>query len=131
MTLMSIRRRWFTVLSLSVTLLAAAPATADTVMAAQSFLCGGTGPEKASVRVSESNSLLTLRFTGRDLAPSEAVTCGYRCSELGTDVFGSCGATNDHGRWSGKIVLPRAFCWGFVPFFNTGSHGSCLPATLP
>ena len=128
---MSIQRRWFTVLFLPVVLLAASPATAAMVMSAKSFFCGGTGPEKARVTVSESDSLLTFRFTGRDLAPSEAVTCGYRCSELGLDVSGSCGAVDRSGRWSGKIVLPRAFCWGFVPFFNTGSHGSCLPSTFP
>jgi hypothetical protein len=128
---MSTDRLRLTILALAVIVLASPPATAGIVMSANSFLCGGTGPENAKVTVSEKNSLLTLRFTGRDLTPSEAVTCGYRCSELGNDASGPCGVVDQHGRWSGKIVLPQVFCWGLVPFFNTGSHGSCLPATFP
>ena len=129
---MTTRRTWVTILALAVVVLAAQPAAAGTVMNAKSFFCGGTGPETASVNVTERNGVLTFRFTGQDLTPMEAVTCGYRCGEFGDDVTGACGTTGPGGRWSGKIQLvPTQLCWGLVPVFLTGSHGACMPSVFP
>ena len=129
----SMQSSWSIVLIIGVVVgLAASPVTAANVMNATSFFCGGTGPEKARVTVTEKNSVLTFRFSGRELTPNETVICGYRCSEFGTDVTGSCGTVKPNGTWSGKIELPApSLCWGLVPVFLTGSHGACMPSAYP
>ena len=118
-------------LVLPLLMLTAQPAAAA-VLNAKSLACGGTGPQSGSIAVSEKAGNLTLKFKGANLTPAEAVTCGYTCGMVftnGPEV--ACGTVGANGKFSGKIELPVAVCFGFIPFFNTPTTGKCVPSTVP
>jgi hypothetical protein len=129
---MTTQMRSLSVLALPVLLLAAQRATAGSILNAKSLACGGTGPQSGSIAVTEKGGVLTLKFKSTNLVPAEAVTCGYTCQMVftsGPEV--SCGTVGASGKFSGKIELPLATCFGFIPFFNTPSTGKCVPSTVP
>jgi hypothetical protein len=106
-------------------------AVADSVVNAKGLLCGGSGPQAGSIAVAGGDAGLTLRFKAKDLTPFESVRCGYECGFIGTRVDLPCGTVDPGGRWSHRLEVPTALCWGFLPFFTTGSTGSCMPGTAP
>ena len=120
------------VLVLPLVILAEGPAAAALLLNSKSLACGGTGAQRGSIAASEKSGVLTLKLKAEDLVPAEAVTCGYTCGMVftsGPEV--SCGMVGPSGKWSGKIDLPLAVCFGFIPFFNTPSTGKCVPSTVP
>lgn len=126
------RIRRLAVLALSLVALTARTATAATVLNAHSLACGGSGPQSGSIAVTERAGSLSLRFRAANLVPGQAVSCGYTCGMVftgGPEVF--CGTVGASGRFSGKIELPEAVCFGFIPFFETPSTGKCVPSTVP
>jgi len=124
--------RRLAVLVLPLVILAAQAATAAPVLSAKSLACGGSGPQNGSIAVTERGGVLTLRFRAADLVPGQAASCGYTCGMVftsGPEV--SCGTVGANGRFSSKVELPVAVCFGFIPFFNTPSTGKCVPSTVP
>ena len=123
--------RQLVVVILSLVMLAAQPATAGLVLNGKSLACGGTGPQSGQITVTERDGLLTLILKGKDLVAGQAVTCGYTCGMVftsGPEV--ACGTIGANGKWSSKIQLPLATCFGFIPFFKP-STGKCVPSTVP
>jgi hypothetical protein len=107
-------------------------ATAATVLSARTLACGGTGPQKGSIAVAERKGTLTLRLSGSGLVPGQAVSCGYTCGMVfATGPKVPCGTVGANGRFAGKIELPAATCFGFIPFFDTPTTGKCVPSTVP
>lgn len=124
--------RRLSVLVLPLVLLVAQPATAGSVLTAKVLACGGSGPQSGSITVTQKAGVLTLKARAEDLVPGQAVSCGYTCGMVftgGPEV--SCGTVGANGKWSGRVDLPLAVCFGFIPFFNTPSTGKCVPSTLP
>ena len=120
------------VLVLSLVMLAAQPAAAGTLLKTKSLACGGSGPQRGSIAVSEKDGTLTLKFKGEDLFPGQAATCGYTCGMVFTNGPElACGTVGDNGKLSAKIELPLLTCFGFIPFFNTPNTGKCVPSTVP
>lgn len=106
-------------------------AVAGSVVQAKRLLCGGTGPQAGSITATDGAAGMTLRFKAKDLTPLQSVRCGYECGFAGTRVDVPCGAVEPNGRWAHRLELPTAVCWGFLPFFSTGTTGSCMPGTSP
>jgi hypothetical protein len=124
--------RRLTVMIVLLAMAAAPPATAGLVLTAKSLACGGTGPQRGSIGVTEKNGVLTLKFKGEDLVPGQGISCGYTCGMVftnGPEV--SCGTVGANGKFSSKIELPLAVCFGFIPFFLTPTTGKCVPSTVP
>lgn len=124
--------RRLAVLVLPLAVLIARPATAKQVLTAKSLACGGTGKQSGSISVTEKRGVLTLKGKGENLVPGQAVTCGYTCGMVftaGPEL--ACGTVAPNGRWKGKIELPLAVCFGFIPFFNTPNTGKCVASTVP
>jgi hypothetical protein len=129
---MHTRLRRLTVLLASLVVLAGQPAMAASVLTAKSLACGGSGPQSGSITVTERTGTLTLKLKADQLVPGQAVSCGYTCGMVftnGPEV--PCGAVGANGKWSSRIDLPLAVCFGFIPFFNTPSTGKCVPSTVP
>jgi hypothetical protein len=128
---MNARVGWRMVLASLFVGLAAPLAVASSVVNAKGILCGGSGPHAGSIAVAGGDSGLTLKFKAKDLTPFESVRCGYECGFIGTRVDVPCGMVDESGRWSHRLERPTAICWGFLPFFTTGTTGSCMPGTAP
>jgi hypothetical protein len=128
---MNARVGWQMVLASLLLGLTAQLAVAGSVVTAKGILCGGSGPHPGSIAVTGSDSGLTLKFRVKDLTPFQAVRCGYECAFIGTRVDVPCGMVDQSGRWSHRLERPTAVCWGFLPFFNTGTTGSCMSGTAP
>ncbi len=129
---MSSYLRRLATLALPLVILAAQPAAAKSVVNAKSLVCGGSGPVDGSIAVTAKDAILTLKFKGKGLNPGEAVVCGYFCQAVfsgGTEV--PCATVDAKGKLKAKVELPQSLCFGFLPFFRTGSNGSCVPSIPP
>lgn len=129
---MDARLRRLMVLIFALTMVAAPPATARLVLTAKSLACGGTGAQRGSIGATEKNGVLTLKFKGEELVPGQQISCGYTCGMVfinGPEV--SCGTVGANGKFSSKIELPLAVCFGIIPFFNTPTTGKCVASTVP
>jgi len=128
---MSNRLGWLAVLALPLAILAR-PAAAGLVLKAKSLVCGGSGPAIASVAVTARDAVVTLKFKAKELVANETVMCGFFCNAVGSGgVELPCGTVDENGKWSNSLEQPQSLCYGFIPFFNTGSTGVCVPSTAP
>jgi len=126
------RLRRLAILIIPLATIVAQPAAAASVLSAKSLACGGTGPQSGSITVTQKNGVLTLKLKGENLVAGQAVTCGYTCGMVFTNgPVVSCGSIDSKGKFSAKVELPVAVCFGFIPFFNTPTTGKCVPSTVP
>lgn len=129
---MTTHMRRLVIMTLPLVISTAQPAAAGLVINAKSIVCGGSGPLEGSITVKEKDTVLTLKYKGKGILPGQAVVCGYFCQAVFSNEHSTgCGTVDEKGKVSAKIELPQINCFGFIPFFRTGTTGSCVPAIPP